>query len=207
LVLQDEELSPKSRQRLSDFVVAPALRMRQMTEDLRGYLRSIQEDRGPDRQQQVSLEVALDRAIEALNGSIDAASARIIRNGLCVVTGNPLQLEAVFQNLISNACKYRSESRPLLITVSAVKLEDDVHISVRDNGIGFEPAFREDIFKLGRRLHNGESPKWGSGVGLATVRYHVETHGGRVWADSTPGEGTAIHFTIPRHTHEDSSHR
>lgn len=198
LVLDEEadRLEPRNFDRLKNYVVRPAARLRQMLDDVREHLRAVENDQKPHREN-VDLGEALNNALEALNGTVTSVGAHFVRNSLGSVYGNPLQIQQIFQNLVSNACKYRAPDRQLVIAVSSVVLEDEVHIAVQDNGRGFEPAFREAVFEFGRKLHNAESDLWGSGIGLATVRYNVETQGGRVWADSTPGFGTTIHFTLP----------
>ncbi|MDF1677115.1 MAG: ATP-binding protein [Legionellaceae bacterium] len=106
------------------------------------------------------------------------------------------QISQVFSNLISNAVKYRCTDRKLEIDIQAEKQEDSIQFSVKDNGIGIEPQYFDQIFGIFQRLHNNsEYP--GTGVGLALVRRIVHRHGGRIWVESTPGESTTFYFTIP----------
>ena len=101
----------------------------------------------------------------------------------------------VFQNLLSNALKYRKKEVPARIDISAEPDGNSWIISVRDNGIGFEPHYAEQIFKLFKRLHTDEYP--GTGLGLAICKRIVERYGGRVWAEGRPDEGATFYFSLP----------
>ena len=130
----------------------------------------------------------------ALRNVLQSLRSKIAETGTEVVVGelsarvrleNGL-LEQVFQNLLENAMKYRSQARP--------RIEIDAHLdspmwvfTVRDNGIGFDPLFNQRVFGLFQRLHENDYP--GIGLGLATCKKIVESTGGRIWADSKPGEG------------------
>ena len=104
------------------------------------------------------------------------------------------QLMHIFQNLIGNALKYRREEPPS-IRVVAEQRESDWIFAVQDNGIGIDPAHKERIFGLFRRLHGNEIP--GTGIGLAICKRIIEHHGGRIWVESEPGVGSTFFFTLP----------
>jgi light-regulated signal transduction histidine kinase (bacteriophytochrome) len=102
----------------------------------------------------------------------------------------------VFQNLISNAIKFRKPDTQPIITISVKKDDSTFTFSVKDNGIGIEKNYYERIFVIFQRLHNQkEFP--GSGIGLAHCKKIIEMHGGEIWVESEPGRGSTFYFTIP----------
>jgi light-regulated signal transduction histidine kinase (bacteriophytochrome) len=112
------------------------------------------------------------------------------------VLGDELQLGQVFQNLIGNALKFKGKEAPKVhVGVS----QDASHwvIAVKDNGIGIEPKYFERVFMLFQRLH-GMDEYPGTGIGLAICKKVIERHGGRIWVESAPGEGSSFLFTLPR---------
>ena len=101
----------------------------------------------------------------------------------------------VFLNLLSNAIKYRKPDERPCLHIRAEHEDSFWVVTVADNGIGFEPQFAERIFGLFKRLYRDEYP--GTGLGLAIVKRIVERNGGRIWAESSPGQGARFHFTLP----------
>ena len=137
---------------------------------------------------------AVDWALMELGPAIAESGATIRIDDLPVVWGDPMRLSHVFKNLIGNAMKYRAQHPPT-IHVSATEDAEGHTICVRDDGIGIDPKYFDNIFVLFKRLHGRELS--GSGVGLAICKEIVEHHGGRIWVDSTPGKGSAFYFTLP----------
>ena len=133
-------------------------------------------------------------ALDQLAGPLDEAGARVDVMELPLVYTDAPKLRQVFQNLIGNAIKF-SEGKPV-VTVSADTRGDCVEFAVRDNGIGMDPEQAERIFQPFHRLH-GEDDYPGTGIGLAICARIVERHGGRIWAESRPGEGSTFRFTLP----------
>ena len=106
------------------------------------------------------------------------------------------QMVRLFQNLIGNAVKYRKPNIAPTVHISAEQREAEWVISIRDNGIGFDPEHASTIFEPFKRLHTAEEYP-GTGVGLAICRRIVQAQGGRIWAESAPGEGATFFFTLP----------
>jgi light-regulated signal transduction histidine kinase (bacteriophytochrome) len=103
------------------------------------------------------------------------------------------------QNLIDNALKYRSGAAPR-VHASAERNGRDWTVTLSDNGMGIDAKYHEQVFEMFRRLHT-EQAYPGTGIGLAICRRVVQRHGGRIWLDSAPGEGCAVHFTVPGARH------
>jgi light-regulated signal transduction histidine kinase (bacteriophytochrome) len=134
--------------------------------------------------------------IERLSPLIRESGAAVRAHQLPTVMSDELELGQVFQNLISNAVKFRADRAPS-IEITAEGEEDGMwRLSVSDNGIGIDAKFSERIFQMFQRLH--ERGKYeGSGIGLAIAKKIVERHGGRIWFVSSLGQGTTFHFTLP----------
>lgn len=126
--------------------------------------------------------------------SIEENKAEIILFDLPTLYCDELQMRQLFQNLISNAIKFRSESVPI-IKISAEQQERHWLFKVEDNGIGLDPRYKEQVFQIFTRLHSQDKYQ-GSGIGLSVCKKIIERHGGRIWLESTPGHGTTIFFTV-----------
>ena len=175
------------------YVVDGAARMKQLIEDLLAYSRV--GTRGKEFKP-VAVEAAVRRAINNLRAAIEETGASITYDALPTVDADDVQLAQLFQNLMGNALKFRSQSVPR-IHVSSKETEAEWEFAVADNGIGIEPQYFERIFMVFQQLHTkGEFP--GTGIGLAICKKVVERHGGRIWVISRPGEGSAFHFTLPK---------
>jgi PAS domain S-box-containing protein len=175
------------------YIVDGAARMKQLIEDLLAYSRV--GTRGKDFKP-MQLEAALSRALAALRAAIEESGAEVTHDPLPGLEADESQLTQLLQNLIGNAIKFRGAASPR-VHVSCFSLEKEFEIAVRDNGIGIEPQYFERIFMVFQRLHDkGQYP--GTGIGLAICKKVVDRHGGRLWVTSTPGEGSAFHFTLPK---------
>jgi PAS domain S-box-containing protein len=142
-----------------------------------------------------NLSEPLRIAISNLRSAIEESGAIISSGELPVVSIDIARTTQLFQNLLGNAMKYRKPEEQPRIEVSSSRGPREWTFSVRDNGTGFEPKFAEQIFGMFKRLHGREI--LGTGIGLALCKKIVESHGGHIWAESTPGEGSVFRFTIP----------
>ena len=138
----------------------------------------------------------LDRVLKDLEITIGEAGAVITRDPLPTVLADGGQLGLVFQNLITNAIKFRAQTRRPEVHVGAEVDDGGWTFSVRDNGVGIAPEHFERIFVIFQRLHNAnEYP--GTGIGLAICKRVIDRHDGRVWVESRPGGGSTFCFTLP----------
>ncbi|MCR6660681.1 MAG: PAS domain S-box protein [Asticcacaulis sp.] len=169
-------------------------RMRDMVQDLLEYARL---DKDSGRYDKVDLRVELAHVLENLRTLTKESQAVITYDPLPVICGNGVQLMRLMQNLIANAIKYQKPRRLPVVHIGCEDDGDDWRISVRDNGMGIEDAFIDQIFEPFRRLHSWEGIQ-GSGLGLSVCRKIVESHGGRIWAVSEPDTGSTFFFTIPK---------
>jgi light-regulated signal transduction histidine kinase (bacteriophytochrome) len=139
---------------------------------------------------------ALTEVIESLKATVEQTGAVITAGHLPVIHIHPGRLFQLFQNLLSNALKYRG-SAPPRIAVSAEERNGWTVFSVTDNGIGIEEQYANQIFGLFKRLHSRQAYS-GSGIGLAMCQRIVEQYGGRIWLErSAPGEGSTFCFALP----------
>jgi PAS domain S-box-containing protein len=174
-----------------NFIQRSAGQMQKLIHDLLTYSQ-VSSD-GP-ASELVPLEKTLAQAMRNHQAAIEESGAVVTHDPLPVVRCNEMQIVQVFQNLLGNAVKYRSDEPPR-IHVSAVREDKFWKISVKDNGIGIAPEYHQRIFEPFKRLHGSAKP--GSGVGLAIVKKVVERCGGRVWVDSAAGAGSTFYFTLP----------
>lgn len=142
-------------------------------------------------QEPVDLDAVLRDVLTDL--ADDLADAVLTVPVLPAVLGDELQLRALFQNLLSNAAKYRSDERPLEVSIRAAHLVDRWCVEVVDNGRGVSPQIREKMFE---RNVQGDASAPGHGIGLATCRRIVEAHGGQIGLSATPGGGTTVWFEL-----------
>ncbi|MFQ5875378.1 MAG: ATP-binding protein, partial [Dehalococcoidia bacterium] len=136
-----------------------------------------------------------DQVLSNLQEAIQESSAVVTRDALPTVMGDAPQLGQLFQNLVGNAIKFHGENPPQ-VHVSAERNDKEWVFSVRDNGIGIDRQYADRIFTIFQRLHNREEYP-GTGIGLSISKKIVERHGGRIWVESEPGEGSTFCFTIP----------
>lgn len=192
-----ERNDEKSRHYLG-IISGSAKRMSQLIDDLLVYSRL---GRSALRLQAVDLQsmVAEVRAMLDANVAHDAPAHHVDWHiaPLPIVVGDDNMLRQVWQNLLGNAVKYSMRSEPARIEVHHAREGDGSHrFEVRDNGVGFDMAYASKLFGVFQRLHS-DAEFQGTGIGLASVRRVLGRHGGRIWAESEPGQGSAFIFTIP----------
>ncbi|MFJ9054869.1 ATP-binding protein [Streptomyces sp. NPDC102409] len=188
-----KELDDRGRQYI-DFAVDGAKRMQVLINDLLTFSRvgRVQQSWKP-----VDLESSLDRALSNLTLAVEESGATVVReDALPELLGDATSLTMVWQNLIGNAIKFRRTDEPCRITVGCVREGEDWHLTVADNGIGIAPEFADKVFIIFQRLHARDEYE-GTGIGLSLCRKIIEFHGGRIWLDPEPAEGTMFHFTLP----------
>jgi signal transduction histidine kinase len=175
------------------FCVEGAHRMEMLISDLLAYSQATRSrDATP---QLVDLSEVLETVKKNLATRIEETGAVVTDTGLPALHGDPVPLVHVFQNLVSNALKYRSHEVPV-VKISAEKHPECWRIAVADNGIGIPKQFQEQIFGIFKRLH-GRNEYPGTGIGLAICQKVVERYGGRIWVESEEGRGSTFFFTLP----------
>jgi signal transduction histidine kinase len=197
-VTDADHLSEKGRQYL-DRANAAAERMQRLIEDLLKFSRVATHGRPF---QPVDLQEVVDGVLEDLELEVERANAVVHLGDLPTIDGDALQLRQLMQNLISNALKFRREDVVPEVDIDAKTLDGAVEITVRDNGIGFEPQYAGRIFRVFERLH-GRSRYQGTGIGLALCRKIAERHGGTIQAESEPDVGSTFTVRLPLHPRVD----
>ncbi|HYD48064.1 MAG TPA: ATP-binding protein, partial [Terriglobales bacterium] len=194
------------------FAVEGAERMRVLIDDLLAYSRV--GSRGKPFAA-TDCRKLLETTLLNLRIAIEDSGAQVQLGDLPTIPADERQLGQLFQNLIANAIKFRGSAAPVIEVkaqplaqlrsdtaaiagLSADDCADDGWLfSVRDNGIGIAPQFFAKIFLIFQRLHQRDEYP-GTGIGLAVCKKIVDRHGGRIWVDSTPGQGTTFYFTVPQ---------
>lgn len=174
-------------------------RMRTLIRDLLDYSRIASE---PRPFVSVDLSSVVDEVAADLEISFEASGGGLRHSDLPFVDADPTQMRQMFQNLISNAVKFRKPDVDPLIEITASRPSggrpgaEQVEICVKDNGIGFDDKYADQVFKIFHRLH-GRTEYEGTGIGLATCRKIIDRHGGSISTSSVPGEGTIVKIVLP----------
>ena len=182
---------PERAARDIEFITDAAKRMQKLIQDLLALSRA---GRVAQKREKISLGECADRALETLAMRVKETGATITRDELPEVWGDSTLLTQVYQNLIGNALKFSGEQPPV-IRLTAEGRKGLMVFGVKDNGIGIEPKYAQQIFQPFRRLHSRAEYE-GSGIGLAICRKIVERHGGRIWVESEPQKGAHFRFTL-----------
>jgi len=190
LRLQDQ-IGAEGREPLG-YIIQSTQRMLRLLEDLLAYAQASHFEL--DRKSRASMDRALKSALENLRAEIESTGAIVTAGALPEVVAHEAHMVQLFQNLVGNALKYRSEAAPR-VRIGCTKHGGEWVVEVSDNGIGIEPQYEKQIFKPFKRLHGEDRP--GSGIGLATCQKIVSGYGGRIWIESQPGKGSTFLFSLP----------
>jgi PAS domain S-box-containing protein len=177
------------------YAVDGANRMKRLINDLLAYSRL---DTRSVPFEPTGCEVILERVLNTLKLAIEENEAVVTYDPLPTVLADDIQVERLFQNLLTNALTYRREQAPEIHVGAEHKAADGEWLfSVRDNGIGLGMQYAERIFIIFQRLHSNNDYSAGTGIGLAICKKIVERHGGRIWVEAEPGQGSTFYFTLP----------
>jgi light-regulated signal transduction histidine kinase (bacteriophytochrome) len=175
-----------------EYIVGGAQRMSALLSDLLSYTRLIEDHTQEDSP--VDLNKAFDKALRNCKVAIDETKAITTTARLPMIRGHEPHFIQLFQNLISNALKYRSDQPPR-VQVSAEVLDGGWQFCVADNGVGIDPKYHSQIFGVFKRLHGHDIS--GTGMGLAICQRVVDRYGGRIWVESQVGRGASFYFFLP----------
>lgn len=171
-----------------------SVRMRDLIDDLQALSRI---GRRAEPPAPLALRPILDGIVEGMQETIEATGARVeIDASLPDVLADRARVEQIFGNLLSNALKFNTSHAPVIVVCAESVDSIYATFSVRDNGIGIDPKYHEQVFGLFQRLHRREEYE-GTGAGLAIVKRAVEALGGQIWIESQPGRGAAFWFRLP----------
>jgi chemotaxis family two-component system sensor kinase Cph1 len=193
-LIKDElaEQASEDMQQYLDFLVSQSRQLDSLLIALLDYSRAAS---GEMKMASVSLAEAVDRAVSALQQTLEEANAHVFYDALPELQCDVSLLSLVFQNLIGNAVKYNNAPTPT-VDIRATAQEGEWLIAVRDNGIGVDPDYLEKIFLPFKRLH-GEQEYAGSGIGLSTCQHIIRRHQGQIWAENNAdGAGATFYFTV-----------
>lgn len=175
-----------------EFIADGTKRMRELLADLLSYTRLAVD--GQETFESVDLNQVFKKALAICEFSIQEAHAAVTSDPLPTVPGHEPHFVQLFQNLITNAVKYRGENPPQ-VHVSAKKQGGLWRFAVADNGLGIPREYHEQIFGVFKRLHGRAIP--GTGIGLAICQRIVHRYGGRIWVESEVNRGATFYFTLP----------
>lgn len=192
-----ERLNDEGRQYLK-LVTDSARRMQTMVSDLLEYARI---NHRPDHMENIDAGIELQHVKENLATAIKRSNAVITNDELPVIKGNAIQFASLLQNIIGNALKYQRPGNQPKVHVSAKKVGENWEFVITDNGIGMAQESLQKIFEPFTRLNPWQQYQ-GTGLGLAICQKIVESQGGRIWAESAPGEGSSFHFTFDQRTND-----
>ena len=175
-----------------EYIVDNAKRMKYLIDDLLEYSRVSSQAKEFEN---IDLEKVLENVLSNLSILIVENNVNVTHDSLPTVFADKNQMVQVFENLITNAIKFRGKEPPK-IDISAQKGNKEWIFTVKDNGIGINPKHQKQIFEVFKRLHTRKEYP-GTGIGLSIAQKIIERHNGRIWVESKPEKGSTFYFTIP----------
>lgn len=148
------------------------------------------------KKQVITLKPLFDSAIEVFSSYYKPEELVYTNKAEVAVLADPVLLNLVIENLVSNAIKYAMPKKSVHLTITAQQIDRETVVCICDNGVGFNMRYYDQIFGIFNRLHT-EQEFEGMGLGLANVQRILGRHGGRIWAESKPGEGSCFYFSLP----------
>ncbi len=176
-----------------DFISGASKRMQVLITDLLEYTR-IENDKSPI---DIDLNILVNDVLKDVENNIVENNAKIEIANLPTISGFTTRLKSLFQNLISNAIKFKKPDITPVIKISAKDFGNDWFFEISDNGIGIEKIYHDKIFKLFQRLHTRKQYQ-GTGIGLAHCKKIVDLRGGKIWVESELGHGSKFYFLMPK---------
>lgn len=188
-------LFDKNGQEYMDFITGGVKRMDQLLNDLLTYSQIENNEQESDW---TETKDVVHNALSNLYFQIRNQKVAIKINEIALprVRGNSAHLTQLFQNIIANGIKFRNGRDPQIL-IDCLQNEEKYTFAIKDNGIGIEEQYQEKIFRMFSRLHKVEEYE-GTGIGLATCKKIVEKHGGKIWVESAPGQGSTFFFSLPK---------
>ena len=186
-----DELEPEAA-RFLDLILESTRGMGELIEDLLGFS---QANRAPLEYEPVDIAALARSAISELEPQLKDRKLEVIYGRLPIVRGDRILLKRVLVNLLSNAIKFTRGRQEARVEIDSFRLNGEQVMFVRDNGAGFDMELSDRLYRVFERLHRGDEFE-GTGIGLALVDRIVDRHGGRIWAESVPGEGATFYFTL-----------
>jgi PAS domain S-box-containing protein len=195
LIEKDGDNLTESGRDYLEHAISGAANLQRMVDAVLRYSRI---DTSDQQFEPVDLNRVRDKVLSLLDDEVTEAKAEIVTEELPAVMADEAQMEQLFQNLISNALKFRGEQQPK-IRISAVEHPGEWILAIRDNGIGIDPRSSKRIFQMFQRLHTQEEYP-GTGIGLTVCKRIVTRHGGRIWVESQPKTGATFFVALPKRT-------
>jgi len=186
------KIDPKADE-IIGYCLAAARRMDALINDLLSYMHAASAPK--EILEPISVGPAVEASLLNLQTAIEESGANVTHDPMPVIRMAPVHAQQIFQNLISNALKYRGSAAPK-VHVGARKEGRAWIFSVQDNGVGIQPEYQSYVFGLFTRLH-ADRNRSGTGIGLALCKKLVERYGGEIWVESEPGKGSTFFFSVP----------